>query len=33
LLRRPPTRRQCLRVRVKAAAAVAHEQPARTESA
>ena len=33
LPRRPPTRRQCLRVRVKAAAAVAHEQPARTESA
>ena len=33
LSRRPPTRRQCLRVCVKAPAAVAHKQPARTESA
>jgi hypothetical protein len=33
LPRRPPARRQCLRVCVKAPAAVAHEQPACTESA
>jgi hypothetical protein len=33
LPRRPPMRRQCVRVCVKAAAAVAHEQPARTETA